>query len=77
MSENRDRIARNEKRLQEAHKPCLMCEKSGVVYSTGEVVCGASLKKYESCKNKRYIRYFRVALNEITEDLGKELENES
>lgn len=74
MSENRDRIARNEKRLQEAHKPCLMCEKTGVVYSTGEEVCGASLKKYESCKNKRYIRYFRVALNE---DLRKELENES
>ena len=76
MSENRDRIARNEKRLQEAHKPCLMCEKTGVVYSTGEEVCGASLKKYESCKHKEHIRnihnIYMEALIKACENGGKE-----
>lgn len=44
---------------QNTYSPCVDCEKGGImgddVYKY-EYVCGASLKKYESCKHKEHIR---------------------
>ena len=42
---------------QNAHRPCVDCKKGGIMGDDiYEYVCGASLKKYESCKHKEYIR---------------------
>lgn len=44
---------------QNAHRPCVHCKKGGIMGDDGydyEYVCGASLKKYESCKHKEHMR---------------------
>ena len=71
MSENKNKIMIE--MYKKAHKPCVKCDKSGVMSNTHEYVCGASLKKYSSCKHKEHIRnihnvYFEALIKAYEEN---------
>lgn len=64
---------------QNAHRPCVHCKKGGIMGDDGydyEYVCGASLKKYESCKHKEHIRNIHnIYMEPLIEALIKDCKN--